>query len=88
MSNLTWNCVTDKVMCVETETINEALIYLNENLDNKFYYSEDAEYDNKKFTIIEYDPIKKERVKYWKAWKGKEMDGATVIEFRISDREY
>lgn len=88
MEENTWTSITDSMMCVETHTIDDALIYLNENCENKFYYGEDSEFGNKNFEIIEYDPIKKKRVKYWQAYLDKEMDGAVVVEFRISERVY
>lgn len=83
-----WTTVLDNMMCIETETIDDALIYLNEKLDNKFYYGEFSEFGNKRFEIVEYDSIEKCRVKYWMAWKDTEINGATVIKFRISDRVY
>lgn len=88
MEEFTWTLIMDDMMCVQRDTIDEALIYLNENYDNKFYYGEDAEFGKKNFEVVEYDPIKKERVKYWKAYVDKEIDGETVVEFRISDRVY
>lgn len=86
--DFTWTIVMDDMMCVQRNSIDEALIYLNENYPNKFYYGEDAEFENKNFEIVEYDPNLKIRMKYWKAYLDKEIDGSIVVEFRISDREY
>lgn len=88
MEEFTWTLVMDDMMCIQRDTIDEAIIYLNENYPNKFFYSEDAKFGDKYFSVDEYDPIAKQRVKYWKAYLDKEIDGSTVVEFRISDREY